>query len=216
MHGALAGCSNRLNHNRPMLARLLAFVTWALLACISVFWLLRLLDAPLPLPAGALPAADGAVARADLGRLLGNAAAPAVAEAPAASDGRYKLLGLVAPNPARGVDGNRHAGEGVALISVDGAPPRPVRVGGAVDGDLRLLALERRSVSLGAAGVERVRLNLEAPVPAATGSLPLAQPMPLPGQPPQQQQPLAPQPLPALPHPGEPPVPRPGGDAPIR
>lgn len=196
---------------------MLAFVSWALLACVGVFWMLRLLDAPLPLPAGALPAADGAGPRADLGRLLGAPQpAQAAAEAAAPADGRYKLVGLVAPR----VPGDKHAGEGVALISVDGAPARPVRIGGAVDGELRLLALERRSASLGAQGVERLKLVLEAPPPAATGSLPVAQPVPLPGQAMPGQavpgQPLPPAPLPVVPPlpQGEPP-PR-SGDAQIR
>lgn len=161
-----------------MLARLLAFLVWALLAGVAVFWGLRLWSRPMPLPPQAVPAQNQPAARGDLSRLLGSAAAEApVAQAPV--DGRIRLVGLVAPRQA-----DRHAEEGVAVISVDGAPPRPVRVGGVVDGELRLLALDRQSAALGSSpGVVSLRLNLSAPAPAATGSLPPAQNLPPPGLP---------------------------------
>lgn len=161
-----------------MLARLLAFLVWALLAGVAVFWGLRLWSRPMPLPPQAVPAQNQPAARGDLSRLLGSAAAEApVAQAPV--DGRIRLVGLVAPRQA-----DRHAEEGVAVISVDGAPPRPVRVGGVVEGELRLLALDRQSAALGSSpGVVSLRLNLSAPAPAATGSLPPAQNLPPPGLP---------------------------------
>lgn len=155
-----------------MLARILAFLVWALLAGLAVFWGLRLLSRPLPVPAQAVSAQAAPALRADLGRLLGSAAAPAeMPQAQAPADARFRLLGLVAPRHAE-----RHDTEGVAVISVDGAPPRPVRVGGVVEGDLRLLALDRQSASLGSQGLVRVRLTLSPPMPAATGTLPPALP----------------------------------------
>lgn len=179
-----------------MRARLLAFVVWALLACVSVFWLMKLVARPLPVPPQAVPAADATGPRADLARLLGAAQAQAaVPEPQAANEGRLRLVGLVAPKQA---GQPQYAGEGVAVISVDGAPPRPVRVGGLVDGELRLLALDARSAALGSQGVVSLRLNLAPPAPAATGSLPVAQSTPVPGQPMM----APPQPSPNAPLPG--------------
>ena len=70
------------------------------------------------------------------------------------------------------------------------------RIGGVVDGELRLLALDRQSAALGSSpGVVSLRLNLSAPAPAATGSLPPAHNLPPPGMPMQSagQAPQAPQ-----------------------
>ncbi|WP_349742588.1 hypothetical protein [Roseateles cavernae] len=180
-----------------MLARLLTFAVWGLLALCSAFWLLKLLPAPLRVPPQALPAADGTGPRADLSRLFGAPQAAPVAEVAAPVDGRYKLVGLVAPKQG----GGRHAGEGVAVITVDNAPARTVRVGAAVDGDLQLLALDGNSAALGRQGVVSLRLSLAPPVPAATGSLPAAVALPPPqinSNPPPQALPVMPpaQPLP--------------------
>lgn len=152
-----------------MVSRLLAFLVWALLAFSAAYWLLKLTVRPVPLPVQAQAADAGAAPRADLGRLLGAAPPQALAAMPEAP-GRYRLLGLVAPRQGSPA----HEGEGVAVIAVDNAPARSVRVGGVVDGELRLLALDRRSASLGSQGVVSMRLELAPPAPAATGSLPPA------------------------------------------
>jgi len=79
-------------------------------------------------------------------------AAPAVA-APAV-DSRLRLLGVVAGRQ----------GQGAALISVDGQPPKPHRVGATVVDGLVLRALGPRHAELdGSAG--RVRLELPAAKP---------------------------------------------------
>jgi len=150
-----------------MVSRLLAFLVWALLAFSAAYWLLKLVVHPLPVPAQAQPAGDGAAARTDLSRLLGAAPSVAAAPVPEASS-RFKLVGLVAPK--KGAQG--HEGEGVAVIAIDSAPPRSVRVGGLVDGELRLLALDARSASLGNQGVVSLRLELAPPAPAATSNTP--------------------------------------------
>lgn len=150
-----------------MHVRLLTFVIWALLACSSAYWLLKLLPSSTPVPPQAVSAGDGAGANADLSRLLG--APRGVAEAaPAAADSRFKLIGLVAPKQAS----ERHAGEGVAVIAVDDKPPRTVRIGALVDGDLQLLVLDAKSAGLGSQGVVSMRLNLVPPASPATGSRP--------------------------------------------
>jgi general secretion pathway protein C len=150
-----------------MRVRLLTFVVWALLAGSSAYWLLKLLPGSTPVPPQALLAGDGAGANADLSRLLGPPRG--AAEAPlVAADSRFKLIGLVAPKQSS----ERHAGEGVAVIAVDDKPPRTVRIGALVDGDLQLLVLDAKSAGLGSQGVVSMRLNLAPPAPPATGSRP--------------------------------------------
>lgn len=139
-----------------MATRLLSFAIWALVATSAVFWLTRLLARADPAPAHTVTvSANAAAATADLSRLLGSAHV-ATAEAPApAVDARYKLIGVVAPRSA--------AATGLALIAVGDKPPRPVSLGGVVDGSLVLLAVNHRQAELGpAGGVPTVRLELPA------------------------------------------------------
>lgn len=148
-----------------------AFVVWGLLGLSGGYWLIQLLAKPLATPPQALPAVERQGLQADLTRLFGAATPAAVeAEAPPA-ESRFKLLGVVAPKNTR----SAHAGEGVALISVDGVA-RTVRVGALVEGNLRLLRVDGRSASLGEAGVSSLTLQMMALPPAATGALQAAQP----------------------------------------
>ncbi len=171
-----------------MQVRLMAFLVWGLLGCSAAYWLLQLLVLPVALPAQAAPLSDRSGGQADLTRLFG--AAPA-AEALPLADSRFKLLGLVAPkNPKTSL-----AGEGVALIAVDGVA-RTMRIGATLEGDMQLLALDARSASLGRGGVISMVLQLATPDAAATGSLSPAAPSPLnlgginpPGKPPTPSQP---------------------------
>jgi len=149
---------------------------WGLLACSGGYWLLRLGPSAMPTPAGALSAGDRGVVQADLSRLFGaSASEPAETPAQPAAESRFKLLGVVAPKRA----GTRNAGEGVALLTVDGGPPRTVRVGAMLDGEYSLLAVEARSVTLGRAGVPAFSLQLAPPTEAAAGTLPVAAPSPV-------------------------------------
>jgi general secretion pathway protein C len=163
----------RMNHNLLMLARMIAFLVWGLLACSAGYWLIQLLARPLSVPAQAQPALEQRSGQADLTRLFG-AAAAVVAEAAPAAESRFKLLGVVAPKQA----GVSQAGEGVALIAVDGVA-RTVRVGAAVDGNLQLLFVDGRSASLGEAGVVSMTLQIAPQAAAATGALPAAQASPV-------------------------------------
>ena len=135
-----------------MHARWLSFVVWALLAASLAYWALMLMAKGPQAPAMTRPAiADGAPA--DWTRLF---AAVKAAEAPVeAASSRYQLLGVVAPSMNA-----RHPGEGVALIVVAGGLPKPVRVGQVVDGDLKLIEINRRDVGLGAGDAVTVRLSL--------------------------------------------------------
>lgn len=151
---------------------MMAFLVWGLLALSGVFWLMQLLAQTRPTPAQAVLATEQPGGRADMTRLFG---APVVATAPeVAADSRFKLLGVVAANrPAA-----QQAGEGVALISVDGVA-RTVRVGAVLDGDLRLLSVNKRSAGLGRAGVVSQTLEITPGAAPATGSLPPAVPSPV-------------------------------------
>ncbi|MDC8785464.1 hypothetical protein [Roseateles koreensis] len=152
-----------------MLARIMAFGVWGLLACSGGYWLIQLLAKPLPTPVQAVAVGEQGGPVADLTRLLGAPEAAAVDVAPAI-DSRFKLLGVVAPKNEQ----QSRAGEGVALIAVDGVA-RTVRIGAVLDGDIRLIAVDKHSAKLGAAGVVSIQLQMAAPVSAATGALPPAQ-----------------------------------------
>lgn len=154
-----------------MSSRLWAFVIWAAVAATAVYWGLRLFARGAPAPAHAVAVGlpgDAPAAGADLTRLLGAApvaAAPAAVAAPA-TDARFKLLGVVAPR-------RQGAPDGLALISVDGKPAKPVGLGGQVEGELVLLTVNHRRAELGPrGGGAQVTLELPAVPEAARGSLP--------------------------------------------
>ena len=89
-----------------------------------------------------------------LARLLGAVpAGPAAPVAVAAPSSRFALLGVLS---------GRSSGGGAALISLDGKPARPFRVGAQVDSGLVLQSLGPRQASLGASvdGPTTVRLEM--------------------------------------------------------
>jgi len=140
---------------KPWMPRLAAFGVALLLAASVVFWVLRWPVAAsgpaLPLLASSdeVPAADAA----KLARLLGADAAPsALAAAPDATS-RFRVAGVVALG----------GGKGVALLSVDGKPAKPYRIGAQVEEGWVLQSVAQRSVSLGADASGPVRLQLELP-----------------------------------------------------
>jgi len=145
-----------VNDNRAMAMRLLSFAIWALVAGSAVFWLTRLLSRADAAPAHAVTvSANTSTASADLSRLLGSTRTADAATPEPALDTRYKLIGVVAPKSA--------AATGLALIAVGDKPPRPVSLGGVVDGSLVLLAVNHRRAELGpAGGTATVRLELPA------------------------------------------------------
>lgn len=156
-----------MNHNLPMYARFTAFAVWALLAGSIVFWSLKLAVNPLPAPAHALAVLEGAPSRVDLSRLLGRAPVEAVADAPAAAS-RFHLVGVVAPKAGARSD------EGVALISIDGKPARPYRVGAVVEADLRMLSVTSRSAALGLKGsTESANMVLQLVAPNTAVNAPI-------------------------------------------
>jgi general secretion pathway protein C len=141
---------------------------WAAVAASALYWGLKLLVVPPPLPPQTQVAELGVAARADLSRLLGvDAPKPIVnAEEPPA-DARFQLLGVFSPQAPKA------AREGVALIAVDGKPAKAFRVGAVIDGQTVLQGVGARSARLGPRdGAASVALNIAPQAPAATGTLP--------------------------------------------
>ncbi|MDP1649978.1 MAG: hypothetical protein Q8M01_17500 [Rubrivivax sp.] len=154
-----------------MLARWLTFLVWALAAASALAWGLQIFVRPPSTPTPAVVADTGTAVRGDLTRLLGVDAASALAQAApeAAADARFRLVGVVSPRSPKA------AREGLALIAVDGKPPRAYRVGAAVDGLHVLQGVDARGATLGPrGGAALIALKLPPPAPAATGVLPPA------------------------------------------
>ena len=134
--------------------RLVTFVVWALALGSTAYWILQSGSAP-----GGLQLAVPAQARASLdtaavARVLG-----AVSQGPAAAvqvnpSTRFVLSGVIA--------GRGHSG--VALIAVDGKPPKPYRVGSVVDGDLLLQSVAPRRAELAPRMDGPAAFALEMPV----------------------------------------------------
>jgi len=123
-------------------SRLLTFSLATLVAASAVYWVLRW---PQPAAAPPMAAAAPGVTAPDaqaLARLLGQAvAAPAAAVAPG---GRYALTGVLAgPGP-----------RGAALISIDGKPAKPFRVGALVADNLYLQSVVGRRAVLAAGSAD--------------------------------------------------------------
>lgn len=160
------------HHNGlTMASRILALLIWAAVAASIAYWGLRWLANPTAVPANASAVSLGNAGKGDPHRLLASAVK---ASGPAAPDdgqnamlaGRIKLIGVVAP---------RHPQDqgGVALISIDGKPPRAIRIGGVVDGNHVLRLLTQRSAEIGPVdGPTAVTLDLPTLPPPATGALP--------------------------------------------
>lgn len=143
-------------------------VLWAAAAASAVYWGLRLaspidiaLAPPVAAPALGVETAD--VARA-FGALKGPASVPVAPDVTS----RFKLLGVAADRD----------GGGVALIAVDGKPPRSYRAGAAFDGQFVLQSVDAAGAYIGrAAGGAGFRLMVP-PRPLAVNGPPRS-----PGQP---------------------------------
>ena len=131
-------------------------ILWALAAGSIVFWGLRLAaPAQSPVP----PAVSSGAANwntGDVARALGAVSAPEAGPAPAAAT-RYNVLGVVADGAQRGA----------ALISIDGAAPRPYRVGQTVGDGYVLQSVDGREARLGADVGGTTTMTLQVPREAA-------------------------------------------------
>jgi general secretion pathway protein C len=129
-------------------------VLWAAAAASVAYWALKLTASP---ATGPVPAVTRQVQPPDpaaVARLLGFSptAAPTAAAPSAAS--RFNLVGVVAGA----------SGGGAALISVDGKPAKPFRVGAALDDSLVLQSVEGRRARLGPQRDGPATVTLDLPV----------------------------------------------------
>lgn len=132
--------------------RLLTFATWALLAGSAAYWALqrppRMADTPATTGAGTL--AD-AVDPQRVARALGAAGPQAPVATRTTDAGNMRLLGVLTQGSG-----------GAALVSVDGGPARPVRVGQSppeLDGEWVLHAVAPHAAVF-AAGDEQLELQM--------------------------------------------------------
>jgi len=156
-----------------MSVRWWTFLVWALVAASALAWGLKVFVTPQPAPPQTRVAEPASALRGDLTRLLGaDPVAPVATATPEpAADARFDLVGVVSPRSSQA------AREGLALIAVDGKPPRAYRVGAVVDGAHVLQTVSARGATLGPRdGAAVVALTLPPPAPAATGVLPPASP----------------------------------------
>lgn len=146
-------------HNAPARwpSRLVTALVWLLAAASAVFWALRLSQPAglvnVPVAASAAPSADPAMVAYLLGSRATPAQAPQAPEANAPS--RFLLAGVIA---------GKQAQQGAALISVDGKPPKPFRVGSQVDSGLVLQSVAPRRAVLAASVDGPAAFALDLPV----------------------------------------------------
>ncbi len=157
-------------HDNPrMSARWWTWGVWALAAGSGLFWGLQLFVKPPAAPAHTQVTGPATAPRGDLTRLLGDDPPPPVAAATPepTADARFQLVGVLSAPPRQA------SREGVALIAIDGQPPKAYRAGARIDGDKIVQSVEARGVTLGLRnGPVLVALNLPPPTPPATGTLP--------------------------------------------
>jgi general secretion pathway protein C len=135
---------------------LTTFAVWALVAGSAAYWGLKLSGTPGG--SAAAPVAVRGNAPVDpvaVARLLG--ASPSVATATPAANvaSRFALVGVVASA----------SHQGAALISIDGKPPKPYRVGAALDEGVVLQSVDARHAVLGSGENGPVVATLELPLP---------------------------------------------------
>ena len=132
------------------------FALWALAAGSAAYWLMKFVARPAP--AAAVPASARGPVQVDpqaVARVLGaNPVAANAAAPPAAMASRFSLVGIVA----------RASGFGTALISVDGKPAKPFRVGSPVEEGLVLQSVQARRAVLAANVQGPALVTLELPV----------------------------------------------------
>jgi general secretion pathway protein C len=170
------------------------FALWALAAGSAAYWGLKL-SAGTP-PANAPVAAPRQVGPVDpmaMARLLGSTPQTAAAPAPVvALASRLQLVGVAA---------GARSGGGAAVISVDGKPARPYRVGSVIEEGLVLRSVRGRQAVVASADgrsvltLEVPQARLDASRAAAPGMPPAFIPPPA-GRPPMQAPPPNPAPVP--------------------
>lgn len=131
------------------------------------YWALQVLGRSPVVPLAAVPSPPLRTEVASVARALGMPAAASSPQAGVASvegASRWRLLGVVV----------RPGQQGVALLALDGQPPRPYAVGAVLEGGLVLQAVTRQGARLGPQrqGPATVELGLAVASPAATPGAP--------------------------------------------
>ncbi|MDT7837590.1 hypothetical protein [Aquabacterium sp. OR-4] len=156
----------------------MSLLVWAAVGVSALVWGLKFWGRGTPVPPGASVAQLAPPAGMDLSRVLGTPPPqPVDAPAPVVADSRFRLLGVAAPRAGQS--------GGLALIAVDGKPPRTWLVGREVEPGLRLLAVSHRRAELGVPGTPP-SVTLELPMLAMAqrgrpGEVPGAMPGAMPG-----------------------------------
>lgn len=148
-----------------MSSRWTGFFIWALVAASAAFWGLKIFAATRPVPPGA-QAPQAVAANGPMERLFGAVIVPAVAAAPVHPESeRFQLVGVIAPP-------NGTAGNGFAVVTIDGQPARTWHVGSVLDGNTSLLSVSKRGAEFGpSGGPAAFSLQLPEPAAAETGTL---------------------------------------------
>ena len=132
-----------------------SFVLAALAAASASFWALKVsaVNTATSAPAAAT-AGPVVIDAASVARALGGGPGASPTAAPSASlASRFAMLGVVA---------DQHSA-GAALISVDGKPAKPYRVGDVIEDGLVLQSVQGRKAALGPAPGAAAVLTLELP-----------------------------------------------------
>ena len=132
--------------------RTLTVAVWALAAGSTLYWGLRLSTNRSVIATATTAAAPTTIDSLAVARLLGATAAQSPVLPTIAS--RFTLQGVIAGAP----------GGGAALISIDGKPAQPFRVGSAVDEGLMLKSAGARQIALAASRDGPTLLTLEMPL----------------------------------------------------
>lgn len=139
--------------------KITTFLLWAMAAGSAAFWILQNVHSAVPISADADAKAaitPSAAAEQNLtsqvATALGakNPVTPTAASALAAMQSRFQLQGVLSVGDK----------SGAALISVDGKPAKPYRLGVAVDDGLEVTSIKAREASIGSNGVAAFTLEL--------------------------------------------------------
>ena len=143
--------------------RIATFLLAALAAASATYWVLKWqATRPSNLTAAVVYTAPPAADPQLVARLLGGGQASSSATLVSSAASHFKLSGVLA---------NRANGS-YALISVDGKPAKPYRVGTHVNDDLVLQSVAPRSASLATSPEAPVSVMLELPKPTPASTLP--------------------------------------------
>lgn len=158
----------------PWIVRGATFALWALAAASAGYWGMKFSARPATASAPAVAARSAApVDPQAVARLLGanpvaTTATTATPVAPLAS--RFALVGVAAQG----------SGHGAALVSVDGKPAKPYRVGAQLDEGIVLQSVQGRKAVLASAASGQPVLTLELPPPALAANSAGQRPPPIP------------------------------------